>query len=52
MLATLFWVIWVLAFLGGAFWRWPGSPTPAYGVDLVVMLLIGALGLRVFPVAL
>ena len=26
--------------------------TPAYGIDLIVMLLIGALGLRVFPVAL
>jgi ABC-type uncharacterized transport system permease subunit len=52
MLAILFWVFYAAVFVGGAIYRWPGSPTLSYGVDLLVMLLIGALGLRVFPVAL
>lgn len=52
MLAILFWVFWFIGLFGGAFYRWPGGPTPAYGVDILVMLLIGALGLRVFPIGM
>lgn len=52
VLAVLFWVFWVLGLLGVGFWRWPGSPTPAFGVDILGWLLIGLLGLRVFAVAL
>lgn len=53
MLAILFWVVYVLVLLGGSYYRWTTNPNvPVWGVDFVVMLLIGALGLRVFPVAL
>jgi len=53
MLAILFWVVWTLVLLGGGYYRWSANPnTPIWGVDLLVMLLIGALGLRVFSVAL
>lgn len=52
MLSILFWVLWVLGLLGGVYWRWPGSPTPPYGLDILGWLLIGMLGLKVFPVAL
>ena len=52
MLAILFWIGYAFGFFGWGFYRWPGSPTPGFGADILVMLLIGALGLRVFPVAL
>jgi len=50
MLGILFWVFWFLGLLGVGWIRWPGSPTPAYGMDIFGWLLIGALGLRVFPI--
>lgn len=52
MIAILFWVFYVLGFFGWGAYRWPGSPTWGFGADIIVMLLIGLLGLRVFPVGL
>ena len=52
MLAILFWVFYVLGFFGWGAARWPGSPTWGFGADVLAYLLIGALGLRVFPVGM
>jgi hypothetical protein len=52
LLAVLFWVFWILSILGIGYYRWPGSASPAFGVDVLIWLLVGMLGLKVFPIAL
>jgi hypothetical protein len=49
MLAILFWVFWFIGALGGSAWRYRIAPSPFIAIDFLVWLLIGALGLKVFP---
>ena len=44
MLAVLFWVFYVLGFFGWGVYRWPGSPTPGFGADILVMHLAIGVG--------
>ena len=50
-IGLLFWLLWVLAFLFGAWGVWPGVNRPAYapfGGTLLIMILFFLLGWRAF----
>jgi hypothetical protein len=54
MLGILFWVLYFLMLLGGTgySWRIYAATAPYFpGVIFGIMLLVGALGIKVFPIS-